>query len=430
MLHIFLFLFCLSSFFLINAILDSRSISTTLFQIIFMIYLIFLVLPLIYRPGRNAPVQVSLDHVLPVTRLLDKKQEMEIVKESLENQKKDYQRKQELFKRREESLKKKDLELQEALVLFNKFLKENECKKKRADIKTKAEIERRNQNVEEIKKNIEKLVGLQASLEKKKRQVKKMERYMVFLNEVQNENEGSFEMPKTVMARQKILEKLQNDLQGQLFNKRNENELLSKEFFEFKKEQHNRTLILNNASTDYTNILTKKREESKQLQDAVIDSENKDAVHMQLTHQMIRVIDNIYDRCRKRVNLKKIEGNKEKKDEMLEKLDSIAEALTQFSAIVRFQAEEAKAGTNGRPDLPARDKASQFYTHTRRQKLKNAAKSRPAREPKLRSRKDRTKSKTSTSSTGGTQSTRGYNPNESTASNNVNSSAVRSFSNN
>ncbi len=37
---------------------------------------------------------------------------------------------QELFKRREEDLRKKDLELQEALVLFNKFLKENEHKRR------------------------------------------------------------------------------------------------------------------------------------------------------------------------------------------------------------------------------------------------------------------------------------------------------------
>lgn len=50
----------------------------------------------------------------------------------MSSQKDEYSRKEELFKRREENLRKKDLELQESLVLFNKFLKENEQKRRHA----------------------------------------------------------------------------------------------------------------------------------------------------------------------------------------------------------------------------------------------------------------------------------------------------------
>lgn len=51
--------------------------------------------------------------------------------------------KEEQFKWREERLRKNDLELQEALVLFNKFLKENEQKRRHAERKTDQEREKR-----------------------------------------------------------------------------------------------------------------------------------------------------------------------------------------------------------------------------------------------------------------------------------------------
>jgi signal recognition particle GTPase len=54
----------------------------------------------------------------------------------------EYQRKEELFKRREENLRKKDLELQAALVLFNKFLKENEHKRRRAEHRANEEVKK------------------------------------------------------------------------------------------------------------------------------------------------------------------------------------------------------------------------------------------------------------------------------------------------
>ena len=69
------------------------------------------------------PVQLTLDHVSPATRFLEKQEQMRTVQRNLEKQKDEYSRKEELFKRKEEGLRKRDLELQEALVLFDKFLR-------------------------------------------------------------------------------------------------------------------------------------------------------------------------------------------------------------------------------------------------------------------------------------------------------------------
>lgn len=89
--------------------------------------------------GSTLPVSLALDGVSPITRLLEKKKEMLQLQELLETHKDEHSRQEAAFRRREDALRKKDLELQEALVLFNKFLKENEQKRRRAEQKTSEE---------------------------------------------------------------------------------------------------------------------------------------------------------------------------------------------------------------------------------------------------------------------------------------------------
>jgi CFAP73 family protein len=73
-----------------------------------------------------------------------------------------------MFKRREENLRKKDLELQEALVLFNKFLKENEAKRKRADKRAEDEIQQRLEKEKRIEGKQQQLQRLNRRCEKLK----------------------------------------------------------------------------------------------------------------------------------------------------------------------------------------------------------------------------------------------------------------------
>ena len=54
------------------------------------------------------------------------------VQEALDAQKEDHRKHEDAFRRREEALRKKDVELQDSLIKFNKFLQENESKRKRA----------------------------------------------------------------------------------------------------------------------------------------------------------------------------------------------------------------------------------------------------------------------------------------------------------
>ena len=75
------------------------------------------------------------------------------VQEALDAQKEEYLRHEDAFRRREEALRKKDVELQDSLIKFNKFLQENESKRKRAV--TRAADERK--QIEQKELDVERL---------------------------------------------------------------------------------------------------------------------------------------------------------------------------------------------------------------------------------------------------------------------------------
>ena len=93
----------------------------------------------------------------------------------------EYSRKEELFKRREENLRKKDLELQESLVLFNKFLKENEQKRRRADHRANDEIKKRLKWEKQIQAHKTSVALLREKCERLKQAVAQNEKYHKYL---------------------------------------------------------------------------------------------------------------------------------------------------------------------------------------------------------------------------------------------------------
>ena len=54
--------------------------------------------------NRNLPQTLTLDHVSPATRLLEKRRQMFEVQEALDAQKEEFARREEAFRRREEGL--------------------------------------------------------------------------------------------------------------------------------------------------------------------------------------------------------------------------------------------------------------------------------------------------------------------------------------
>ena len=129
--------------------------------------------------NRSLPQQLTLDHVSPATRLLEKRRHMFEVQEALDAQKEEFQRREATFKRREEMLKKKDLELQESLIKFNKFLQENDSKRSRAEKKRSDESKQKALKEVEIERLQGEVVKQQEKRQQMVEEVQKMNQYQV-----------------------------------------------------------------------------------------------------------------------------------------------------------------------------------------------------------------------------------------------------------
>lgn len=97
------------------------------------------------------PQQLFFDNVSPATRLLEKRRQMYEVQDALENQKQRFAKDEESFRKREEHLRNKDLQLQHQLFKFNKFLQDNEAKRRRAETRAAEEAHQIRQKEEEIR---------------------------------------------------------------------------------------------------------------------------------------------------------------------------------------------------------------------------------------------------------------------------------------
>merc|ERR1711907_502953 len=130
---------------------------------------------------RNVPPQLTLDHVSPATRLLEKRRQKIVVQEALEAQKADFARREEQFQRREQIIKKKDLELQENLIRFNKFLQENDTKRTRAEKKFIEEERKKNEHTVAIDEYKAELSKLKLENEKLNEELNKNQKYLQYL---------------------------------------------------------------------------------------------------------------------------------------------------------------------------------------------------------------------------------------------------------
>jgi len=154
--------------------------------------------------------QLNLDNVSPATRLLEKRRQMFEVQEALETQKEEFARKEEMFKRREDGLRLKDLQLQEALIRFNKFLQENDSKRGRAEKKAQDEIKTRHLKEAEIEALQQQLNELTARKEIMKRQLDKNECYHKYLDLVIDSSDD-FQEINDLLKRHKTLMNTKSD---------------------------------------------------------------------------------------------------------------------------------------------------------------------------------------------------------------------------
>ena len=239
-----------------------------------------------------------MDHVSPVTRLLAKRKMMLNVQQSLDAQKTACLQREEMFKKREENLRKKDLELQESLVLFDKFLKENEYKRYRAEVKAAEEAEKRQKWEREIQLKEQQLAELQQRLAEKKALYKRYQPYVNYFTRVmESYNNASSDSAENILHRYATLEKTLDALTERHKQSNSTADTLRRGFQQRQLERQHDSLLMNNTIAKDSQLLDKLANNVADAHDAI---QNSKKYVIDLRRKLARVtmsIDNIYQRC-------------------------------------------------------------------------------------------------------------------------------------
>lgn len=199
-----------------------------------------------YARPPDMPQALALDHVSPATRLLEKKRQQFEVQEALDAQKEEYLRHEDAFRRREEALRRKDIELQDSLIKFNKFLQENESKRKRAITRASDErkqIEHREADIERLDRQYKSKVADAKALDKDLQRNKVCHEFLadvcVYLTEEYPEIQDLLNRYKTLRGANDDLLRRQKDYEDLSEKKKDD-------FIKYMKERANEILNANN----------------------------------------------------------------------------------------------------------------------------------------------------------------------------------------
>jgi len=254
--------------------------------------------------GPKHPQQLFFDNVSPATRLLEKRRQMYEVQDALENQKARFAKEEEQFRKREEQLRAKDLQLQHQLFRFNKFLQDNEAKRRRAETRAAEEMAQIKQKEEEIQDLQNQLAESKAQCQELEEDVARNMKYEDFLEKVKDTCEEYSEI-QDLVTRHDTLESANKELMKDQAHAYQVMEELRNEFQNYRKEQEMETLALTNRMASLSSELDEAQKTRHELELKVDEARQEDSKHSLYFGQILMSVENLFLRCTtKRKNIK------------------------------------------------------------------------------------------------------------------------------
>ncbi|KAA0161548.1 hypothetical protein FNF28_05005 [Cafeteria roenbergensis] len=175
------------------------------------------------------PHVLVIDHVAPMTRLLEKRRQMFEVQEALDAQKEEFARREEAARRREEELRKKDLDLQTSLIHYNKTITANEDKRQRALQRIQQESRAVSKKEAEIAELVARIRKDEAEQDERLQAIARVQQFHDYLQAVQLSHAEEFgEIPliqrrfETLQRTNGQLRQRNEELEGELRRARQE----------------------------------------------------------------------------------------------------------------------------------------------------------------------------------------------------------------
>eukprot|EP00397_Hematodinium_sp_SG-2012_P032005 GEMP01034038.1.p1 GENE.GEMP01034038.1~~GEMP01034038.1.p1 ORF type:complete len:375 (+),score=100.29 GEMP01034038.1:65-1126(+) len=242
------------------------------------------------------PQQLIFENVSPATRLLEKRRQMYEVQDALENQKQKGIKEEESFKKKEDQLRAKDLQLQHQLIKFNKFLQDNEAKRRRAETRATEEmvqIKQKEEEISQLSKQLDESQQLCAQLEQ---EVARNIKYEEFLEKVKDSCDDYSEI-QDLVTRYETLESAHQDLVDAQTQFDQRNEALRTEFQNYKKQKAMEILAFTNRTASLQSELEeveKSRQHFEYLSEEARQQQSEQSLYL---GQILMSVENLFLRC-------------------------------------------------------------------------------------------------------------------------------------
>ncbi|XP_013381622.1 coiled-coil domain-containing protein 42 homolog [Lingula anatina] len=284
------------------------------------------------------------DHLTPATRLLEKRREMAEVEQALAAQKEEFQMKMESLQQRREELERKEFQLKEALLKFDKFLKENDSKRSRAVKKANDEIDLRKQKEKDIDKLREETSEFAKQREKLQTKLEKHVIFQKYLDKVLETSEEFSEI-REVIARYATLTATHEDLLERDQANQEKIEKMRQDLMKYTEDKHNEILGYNNRLSSLQTRLDKAQSAAVKWESKWTHIKNTAAKKTLILGQIKMATHNLFMLVNKHQKQGQTEMT-EDTNEQLNKIQTFIQDLTQITTEIK-RSEAAATSIGG-----------------------------------------------------------------------------------
>lgn len=231
------------------------------------------------------------------TRLLKKKKELREVDETLEMEKAQYRNRMESLLEREKKLFENQQRMKEQVQRFERFVRENNIKKERAEAKFQQEAQIRRQEEKEEERLKESHASLIKENEQILEEIDRLSRYRLFFEKVVETYPDHFETIHDVLKRHKTLQRAQHDLETSIHTSETYAEERSQMLRMMQLNFQNTSLMANSRVYDMQKDLERLRALSLKARDEYDHQEQRRNSLIREGGQVLASLQNLHRRC-------------------------------------------------------------------------------------------------------------------------------------
>ncbi|KAI8615429.1 hypothetical protein BC830DRAFT_298727 [Chytriomyces sp. MP71] len=250
---------------------------------------------------KHGPSIFDNRHTLQSTLLLQKKKEMQQVQLNLERKRAEFSKRMEECREKQEELRVKQKQIRDRVTKFEKFLKENDAKRQRANIKALSEKKMREMKEQELYHLQQLQLELHLKTERIQTMIRKYQIYEAYLQSVVDVLPADYldinePHVNDIIMRHKTLVETNNDLIKMVSQSQDEIEQRQGLLTELVKNKNDTILVYNSKLGTQQKYLDKLKQESAYTEQRIEERDKTGKERSRMIGETKLAINNIFDR--------------------------------------------------------------------------------------------------------------------------------------